>query len=139
MDGGDQPGGSGGLAGLIDEHGEAIYADLIQYYGINLVDALRDGSGYSPRQILVLIRQLPSESRLSAAFQGGNQFLGWGVDRYMQANLIDAVRELTFAFISANSKKKPKPPKPAYRPAKEMPKSTNPFRARLDAAKKQKG
>lgn len=96
-----------------------IYSDLHRFYGgLNLVTALSPGSGYSPRQILVLIRNLPLESATMAAIRGGSEFLGWGLDRYLTTSLIDAVKENTFAFISANSKKKPKAPEPSYRPEK---------------------
>jgi hypothetical protein len=116
MDRGYAAGGSGALGELIDEHGEAVFADLVQYYGLNLAQALREGSGSSPRQILVLIRQLPPESRTVAQIRGGDAFLGWGTDRYLQAVTVDAIRELTFAFVSANSKKKPMQPEPVPRP-----------------------
>lgn len=66
----------------------------------------------------MLIRQLPPDSRTIASLQGGEQFLGWDADRYLLAALVDAVRENTYAFVSANSKKKPKQPEPVTRPNK---------------------
>lgn len=52
--------------------------------------------------------------------RGGDEFRGWGIDRYMTANLIDAVRDLTFIFIKSNTDKKNqkglKEPVPTYRP-----------------------
>lgn len=134
-------GGSIQLAELIDLHGEHIYRDLHEYAGgLNLVDALRDGSGYSPRQILLLIKGLPLESATVAAMRGSNEFRGWGVDRYFRVALIDAIRENTFAFISANSKRRPTPPEPMYRPKEKVTKRNtgqpNPFAQRLAAARK---
>lgn len=143
MAGADPAGGSLKLAELIDEHGEHIYSDLHKYAGLNLVDALRDGSGYSPTQILLLIKGLPVESATVAALRGGDEFLGWGADRYLMTALIDAVRENTYAFVSANSKKKPKAPEPMYRPKEKVlaRKKANPnnlFARRIEAAKKAK-
>lgn len=145
MDGGDSAGGSAGLAELIDEHGEELFADLIEYNGINLVQALKPGSGFSPRQLLILVRQLPPESRTVAAIRGGAQFRGWDSDRYLRAAMVDAIRENTYAFIAANSKRKPKPPEPIERPDKTSKRrqNKNAFAVmaanRISAAKKAKG
>lgn len=142
MDGGDPAGGSQGLAKLIDKCGEQILADFQSHYGLNLIQALRPGGGHSPRTILALIRQLPPESRTVAALRGGEQFQGWGVDRYMFASILDAIRENTHAFVSANSKRKPKAPEPIKRPNKnggpERDNKSNPFRQQLAAARKVK-
>lgn len=143
MDGGDSAGGSSGLAELIDKFGEQILADLQSEYGVNLAQALRPGGGYSPRTILVLIRQLPPESRTVAAMRGGEQFHGWGADRYLLANVVDAINYNTYALVSANAKRKPKAPVPTERPSKTPKRgrdnSTNPFRQQLAAAKKAQG
>lgn len=138
-------GGSIQLAELIDKYGEHIYRDLHEYAGgLNLVEALREGSGYSPRQIILLIRGLPLESATMAATRGSHEFRGWSVDRYLLVRLIDEVQQLTYAFISANSKKKVDPPEAMYRP-QDKPKlvkkerdTSNPFFQRLAAAKKAK-
>lgn len=116
MVGGDSAGGSAELARLIDKCGECILADFQHYYGLDLRDVLRPGAGLSSRRALALVRQLPPESATVAALRGGAEFRGWGPDRYLMARLIDAVKENTHAFISANSKKKPKAPKPVERP-----------------------
>lgn len=141
MAGGHAAGGSAQLARLIDQYGEHIYRDLHEYAGgLNLVDALSDGSSYSPAQILLLIKGLPLESATVAAMRGDDEFRGWGVDRYLLTALIDAVRESTYILLAANSKKKPSPPKPTYRPTekvlKKPPNPNNPFRQRLEQAKK---
>jgi hypothetical protein len=141
--GGHAAGGSAGLAELIDKYGEHVYRDLHEYAGgLNLVAALRDGSGYSPRQILLLIKGLPLESATIAAMRGGVEFRGWGLDRYLSAALHDAVKENTFAFVAANSKKKPTAPEPMFRPKEKKAKTTNGhnnlFAQRLAAARKAK-
>lgn len=94
--------------------------------------------GLSPAQIIVYIRQLPLESRTVALRRGGEDFWGWGVDRYMLAQAIDAIQMVGHAVAQSNSKKKVKAPKPVYRPGKK-PKVANPFRTKLEAAKRAQG
>lgn len=110
-------------------------------YGLNLVAMLRDGSGYDPSTILRLIKNLPLGSRTVALLRGGEQFMGWDVDRYFMAQLIDSVNRVAYTVTAANSKRKPKAPKPTPRPSKKQTASgaNNPFRQRLAAAKKAKG
>ena len=126
MDGGDPAGGSAELARLIDQTGESIFADLQRYYGVRVLDVLVDGSGLSPRQVLAYIRQLPPESATVAALRGGDQFRGWDTSAYMLANLFDAIQANTYAFISANSKRKPKAPEPFERPDIKVAKKKKP-------------
>jgi len=79
----------------------------------------------------MLLRRLPLESRTIAAQQGGDEYWGWTTDRHLSASILDALNSLTFAFISANSRKKPKVPKPVPRPGdserKKEAKQNNPF------------
>lgn len=140
MDGGDPGGGSIALARLIDKAGGAILADFQQEYGLNLIDILRTGS-HEPATVLVLVNQLPLASRTVAALRGGEQFIGWDVDRYFLAQLIDSVNRVAYTVAAANSKRKPKAPKPTVRPSRVQ-KGTgeaNPFRQQLAKAKKAKG
>lgn len=77
--------------------------------------------------------------------QGGAEYIGWTQDRHMSATIIDILNGLTFAFVSANSKKKPKAPKPVWRPGdkerKRKEKQNNPFgmmvKKQMDALRKQ--
>lgn len=111
------------------------------------MDALREGSGYSPTQILLLIKGLPLESATVAAMRGGDEFRGWGIDRYHTAALIDEMRVNTYVTAAAaGGKKKPPKPEPSYRPKEKVrrrpksaePDKNNPFFQRLEAAKKAK-
>jgi hypothetical protein len=138
VDRGESGGGSVALARLIDQAGEAILADLQAEYGLNLVEAMRTGS-HAPAILLVLIKQLPLGSRTVALLRGGEQFIGWDVDRYFLAQLIDSVNRVAYAVVAGNSKRKPKAPKPTMRPKKNPTVESNPFRQRLAAAKKAKG
>ena len=96
---------------------------------MDLVGILRPDSGYAPRRVLTLIKQRPLESRTVSALRGGEQFNGWGVDRYLMASVVDAINQNTYAFVSANSKKKPKAPEPVKRPeqGKQKTNKPNPF------------
>lgn len=62
-----------------------------------------------------------------AMMRGGPEYIGWGSSRYQTAELIDAVRENTWAFVCANTKRAPKRPTPTWRPAAK--KKTNLFAA----------
>lgn len=123
-------GGSRQLAGLIDQHGEVLLADLKHYYGIDLRDLFSEDDPLSPRYVLAHIKYLPIESAYVAERRGGQNFRGWNEERYMQARLIDAIRTLIWVFVLANidpKKPKPKPPDPyptpdALKPEKPAPK-----------------
>ena len=112
MDGGVTAGGSHTLGGLIDDHGDAIAADLSEHYQIDVRDLFRDGSGLSPRWVLLHIVQLPQSSRFYAEKRGGPQFRGWDESRYALAAAVNAVRALQYTYVAAHSKHKPKPPEP---------------------------
>lgn len=75
--------------------------------------------------------------------RGGDEFRGWGVDRYLYTRMVDALHENTYAVIAmGGTKKKPKPPEPTYRPkdkptiTTKAPDPKNPFFQRLQAAKR---
>lgn len=129
-------GGSLVLASLVDRAGEAIYQDLQEVYGVNLIKAVE--GDLAPLEILMLIRGLGLGSRFVATLQGSEEFQGWDVGQYQLATLIDAVNYNTYAVIAANSKRKPKEPKPAYRPKKGGRQANNMFRTQLELAKKRK-
>ena len=123
-----------------------MLGDFQAHYNLDFVALLRTDSGYSPRRILALIRQLPIESATQARLRGGEHFAGWGLDQYFLAALVNAVRENTYAVIAANSKRKPKPPEPVETPDQQQRKQqpqTNRFAAmagaRIAATRKAKG
>jgi hypothetical protein len=74
--------------------------------------------------------------------RGGDEFNGWGFQRYQLQSLIDAVNYNTYAVVAVNSgKRKPKPPEENYRPkekSRKKPKSNNVFAQRLMAARRAK-
>lgn len=49
------------------------------------------GEGLAPSAVLTLISELPDTSRTIASMRGGRHYRGWGMDRYMLAEVIDAL------------------------------------------------
>lgn len=89
----------------------------------------REGSDLTPKRFLHLVEALPVDSTTTTLVAGQSDGQGWGVTEYLLANLIDAVRENTFTYIQAKSKKKLAPPErfpvPGAKQAKK--KNTNMF------------
>lgn len=83
------------------------------------------------------MRELPLESRLIAMQQGGKEYLGWSLDTHLLASILDSSNSHLHTFICANSKKKPKAPKPVRRPGdaerKKEAKQNNPFAKMVQA------
>lgn len=75
------------------------------------------GRGPSPRYVLEVVQGLPDTSLTSALARGGRQFHGWGVERYMMAELYDALNANTAA--TGQWKKGPPKFKPFPRPQTE--------------------
>lgn len=129
-------GGSLVLAGLIDQAGEALFQDFQDEYNLNLIHMIRDD--VPPGEIILLIRGLKVGSRFVAVLRGSPEFADWNVTTYQMATLIDAVNHVSYAVVAANSKRKPKAPKPSFRPAKAGQKPKNAFATQLEMAKKRK-
>lgn len=56
-------------------------------------DLWRPGSGVTPRYVLTLVGQLPSESAFGASMRGGAEFRPWSTEAYLLAaiaNLLNA-------------------------------------------------
>jgi len=106
-------GGSRVLAELIDKHGEAILSDLLLYYRVDLRDLFDDVSPLSPRYVLALIFQLPTDGAFHASRQGGPQFRGWDAGRYALVAQVNAQRSTNHILMMVNrdpKRAKPKPP-----------------------------
>ncbi len=112
MDGRHPGGGSRGLAELIDEYGEHLAADLLEHYQVDLRDLFHPTRPLTPLWLLVLIRGLPEDCRFNAERRGGQEFRGWDADRWAAVATVNAVRALTYTYVSAHSKSRPKPPEP---------------------------
>lgn len=106
-------GGSVELGKLIDEHGAALAHDL-QAIGIDLRDLWRDGSDLTPRWVLTLTGQLPSDSALWASQRGGQKWRPWPLHNQLTAA---AVNQLA----AANYQRAGKRPKPVITLPKDKP------------------
>lgn len=92
----------------MSEHGEEIYADLLQIYGVE-VDKI------SPRRALALVRQLPPSSRLIAKLEG-QEFFQWDRQVTVLADIYDMLATLVTMTARANSKKPKQIPEPERYP-----------------------
>jgi len=115
LDGGYPTGGSGVLAGLLDEHGGAVISDLLHYYQVDIRQFFTDPCQFSPRYLLELVLNLPADSAYVASVRGGRQYRGWDETRYTLVSIAEALNTLQYMYLYAHSdpkKSKPKPPLP---------------------------
>lgn len=112
MDGVHTSGGSLQLGELIDDHGQWIAADLMEYYTVDIRDVLVPDSGVTPRWLLTLIAGLGEESRYAASCRGGQHLRGWTQDRYLSVFALETQRATQWIHTAANSTKRPPFPKP---------------------------
>ncbi|MFD6636771.1 hypothetical protein ACFWDN_13250 [Micromonospora chalcea] len=68
------------------------------------------GHGPSPLVVMAYVQRLPDTSLTAALASGGRQFFGWGRDRAMIADLIDALNQNTRATGNWGKGKAPKIP-----------------------------
>jgi len=120
---------------LIDKAGEELYQDFRSQYQLNFAHCLQ--GEITPSEVMLLIRGLGPGTRFAAKMQGGEQYQEWNLIAYQMANILDAINNNTYVLTAANSKRKPKAPKPSYRPAKAKVKQ-NAFRTQLELAKQRK-
>lgn len=63
--------------------------------------------------------------------RGGEEFQGWSFDRYLRVATVEALHNLTYAFVKANSKSSPQQPTPIPTPDRNQRKSENLFATQL--------
>lgn len=112
LPGHDSAGGSVALGRLTEDHGAALLADLWRYYRVDLRDVFTESPAISPRLILALTEQLPEDSALVAAHNGGPQFRGWTAGRYLLAGVFDALQAANWQRAGNRGTK----PRPVSRP-----------------------
>lgn len=81
-------GGSRQLLQLIDEHGSAVLADLLRYYGVDIRDLWRGGD-LTPRYVLWLVEHLPADSATYAAMKGGPEHRAWTIETYLLGHAVN--------------------------------------------------
>lgn len=116
-------GGSRILAQLLDEHGEALISDFLLYYGLDLRDLFSDVNPLSPKYVLGLVINLPTDSAFFASKRGGPQFRGWDATRYALVGLVNSqnMTNHILAMVNRDPKRaKPKPPEPFPTPDGEL-------------------
>lgn len=129
-------GGIGGLAHLLEEHGEAVEWDVAHYWpGRSLLELYRGEMSW--RELRVFLRFLPPESATARALYPKSkddlthEYWSAPADRFFAATLIDCLRESTFVQVKLHGDQKKtrhlKPPKPIPRPGVE-PKNTKVIR-----------
>lgn len=126
MDDGVASGGSRVLAELLDKYGEALVADFIREYHVDLRDLFDDENPLDPQWILWLILGLSVDSAYSAERRGGPQFRGWTPSTYAQVATANGIRGLQYSYILTHIDKKakrPNPPEPYPIPTRETDKS----------------
>lgn len=96
------------------------------------------GQGPHPAVVLRLIQGLPDTSLTVALASGGREHYGWGVDRYLAADLFDALNTNTKATGNWKNGKPPKFPtwprptsKPGDDEAPQRPKTVAEIYARI--------
>lgn len=70
---------------------------------------MSEGKGPAPALMLLLIERLPDDSMTAALAAGGREYLGWGTDRHLRADLFDALMENTRATGNWPKNGVPKP------------------------------
>lgn len=109
-------GGISGLARELDAHGGAIEYDLITRAGMSLDDV---PARISWRALGVFVRHLDVSSAYVREVEpeAASWLAPWAL-RPMLADLYDLVSSLNYNLVAANSKHRPRKPKPYPRPGK---------------------
>lgn len=103
------------LGALVDEHAEALEADLLRHYGVDLLDWHR--GTLSSRRLRVLTEHLPADSSFARAVHG--EQADWTVTDHLLAAVVDhlAVANWMFATVNRDEDTDPAPyPEPLPRP-----------------------
>jgi hypothetical protein len=90
----------------VTQHAEAIEADLLRYYGVDLHDYHR--GRLSARRLRVLIQHLPRDAALVRAVHGGDA--EWGLAEHLLAAAVDQVALGNWLFATAHTPEQASPP-----------------------------
>lgn len=99
----------------MEEHAEALEADLLRHYGVDLLGWYR--GELSSRRLAVLVRHLPRDSAFRLAHEGeGAQ---WSLTDHLLAAVVDHLAIANWMFASVNrdeDEPAPEAPQPVPRP-----------------------
>ncbi|MFH8608434.1 hypothetical protein ACH4D5_13230 [Streptomyces sp. NPDC018029] len=110
---------------FVDEHAEALEADLLRFYGLDLLDWHR--GSLSSRRLAVLIRHLPRDGAVARETEG--EAAEWSVGDYLLAHVVDQLADANWMFATVNRDEDADPldpPKPLPRPHTTRPPATEP-------------
>jgi hypothetical protein len=82
----------------VEEHAEALEADLLRHYGIDLLDWHR--GQLSSRRLSVLVQHLPRDSATARELHG--EAADWSVTDYLLASVVDQLAEANWMFATVN-------------------------------------
>lgn len=101
---------------LLDEHGEHLELDLLELYGVDVIDAY-EGRVPVRRVVRLVERALwDPRSRMRARTLGDARHIGWSDDSWALALLVDEVAQLNVLVRQVAGDRKAKAPKPYSRP-----------------------
>ncbi|GAA1521693.1 hypothetical protein GCM10009730_31820 [Streptomyces albidochromogenes] len=108
----------------MEEHAEALEADLLRHYGLDLLDWYR--GGLTSRRLSVLLKHLPRDSAVARELHG--EAAEWSVSDYLLATAVDQLAESNWMFATVNQDEEsewldyPTPvPRPGVEAADEAP------------------
>lgn len=81
-----------------------------------MADLCSDQPTTTPWWVLALVEELPDTSAYVASAQGGDEYRGWGWDRYVAAAMFDALQNQTVVIAKMAGAKGVKSPPPLPRP-----------------------
>lgn len=114
MDGGLPAGGSVVLAGLIEDHGGELAADLLREYQLDIRETLKPETDQDPSWVLILAEQLPHHSSFKASLSKNPESAYWSNDTYLLAETVNQLRSVVYAVqaVQADPKQRKKIPLP---------------------------
>lgn len=103
----------------IQEHPEELEADLLEFFGVDLLDLWR--GRLSLRRIAVLVRSLARRHGRSSLAGVMDETAEWATSDYLLARISDALEMSNFLFMKANASDSSSlmPPDPLPRPGIE--------------------
>jgi hypothetical protein len=97
---------------VLAEHGEAIEADLLRWYHVDILDLGTERLSW--RRLNSLIRHLPRDSAFVRAML--DERARWGEAEHLLAAVVDAIQAGNWLLASAHSKHRVQRPKRILRP-----------------------
>jgi hypothetical protein len=91
---------------FVDEHAEALEADQLRHYGVDLLDWHR--GRLTSRRLAVLVRHLPRDSSTLREIHG--EAADWSAAEHLLAAAVDRLSEANWMFATVNRDEDADPP-----------------------------